>query len=349
MWATTDKEYIIKTLDQVHIFSVFLNIPEDEIIRCTCVRNYKISNPLRYDPNPSVGFRWYGDKLIMRDFADYKFRGDVFEIVGIVLKKNCNNNIDFTEICSAIIEHASDKMNDTAYIFKVHNSNIKAANSDFKSISTELRDFTFYDYRYFNQFGITNDLIDKFVKCVNRFTIDGITNPYYYTRKDPCYQYQIQTNAIKLYFPFRNKKMSNRFITNNKCPLEEIQTIAMTDYKLLIKSQKDKMLLYRILRELNITNVGVHVISSETAKLPNDIVQVLKDTTHNKIFVLFDTDTTGINSANEYKANYNFYPLFFTKGYPAKDPTDLVRMTSYEFVKDKFKNMYLNDIINAKD
>ncbi len=28
-----------------------------------------------------------GNKLIFRDFADYRYRGDVFEIVGLVLKK----------------------------------------------------------------------------------------------------------------------------------------------------------------------------------------------------------------------------------------------------------------------
>ena len=79
MWSTSDKDYILNTLDQVHIYSVFLNVPETEINNCICLRNYKISNPLRYDPNPSVSFKWYGNKLIFRDFADYRYRGDVFE------------------------------------------------------------------------------------------------------------------------------------------------------------------------------------------------------------------------------------------------------------------------------
>ena len=85
MWSTSDKDYILNTLDQVHIYSVFLNVPETEINNCICLRNYKISNPLRYDPNPSVSFKWYGNKLIFRDFADYRYRGDVFEIVGMLL------------------------------------------------------------------------------------------------------------------------------------------------------------------------------------------------------------------------------------------------------------------------
>ena len=103
MWSTSDKDYILNTLDQVHIYSVFLNIPETEINNCICLRNYKISNPLRYDPNPSVSFKWYGNKLIFRDFADYRYRGDVFEIVGLILKKNCTNNKDFIEICSNML------------------------------------------------------------------------------------------------------------------------------------------------------------------------------------------------------------------------------------------------------
>ena len=86
MWSTSDKDYILNTLDQVHIYSVFLNVPKTEINNCICLRNYKISNPLRYDPNPSVSFKWYGNKLIFRDFADYRYRGDVFEIVGLIIK-----------------------------------------------------------------------------------------------------------------------------------------------------------------------------------------------------------------------------------------------------------------------
>lgn len=344
MWNINDKDYILNVLNQVHIYSVFLNVPEIEIQNCINIRNYKICNPLRYDAHPSVSFKWFGNKLIMRDFADYKYRGDVFEIVGLVLNKNCMNNNDFVFICSKIIEYCSDVENDTPYINKVYQSNNKIVNEQFRIIKTELRDFSFFDYKYFNQFGITNDLVNRFVKVVNSFTIDDIPNPYYYNRKDPCYQYQVQTNAIKLYFPFRKKQSGNRFITNNKCPLEEIQTIEMTDYKLLVKSQKDKMLMIRMFAELGINNVGIHVIASETAKLPDDIVKVLKDTTYKNVFIIFDTDATGLNSAIEYEKNYGFKPIFFTKGYTAKDPTDLVKITNYDFVLSKFKDIYKNVI-----
>ena len=129
MWSTSDKDYILNTLDQVHIYSVFLNVPETEINNCICLRNYKISNPLRYDPNPSVSFKWYGNKLIFRDFADYRYRGDVFEIVGLVLKKNCTNNKDFVEICSNIIEYASDVLNDSPYVNRVYQVQNKIINN----------------------------------------------------------------------------------------------------------------------------------------------------------------------------------------------------------------------------
>ena len=131
MWSTSDKDYILNTLDQVHIYSVFLNVPETEINNCICLRNYKISNPLRYDPNPSVSFKWYGNKLIFRDFADYRYRGDVFEIVGLVLKKNCTNNKDFVEICSNIIEYASDVLNDSPYVNRVYQAQNKIINNNF--------------------------------------------------------------------------------------------------------------------------------------------------------------------------------------------------------------------------
>lgn len=347
MWSTSDKDYILNTLDQVHIYSVFLNIPETEINNCICLRNYKISNPLRYDPNPSVSFKWYGNKLIFRDFADYRYRGDVFEIVGLVLKKNCTNNKDFVDICSTIIEYASNIVSDSAYITRIYNSQNKIINNEFRTITTVNRKPTFYDYRYYNQFGITNDLVDRFVKVVESFKIDGVSNPYYYTRHDPCYEYQVNDGCIKLYFPFRNKHTTNRFITNNKCPLENIASLVDSNYKLIVKSQKDKMLLLRILRELRVNDVGVYVIASETAKLTNDIVDVLRKTTKSQIYVMLDTDNTGLTSAIEYEKNYGFTALFLTKGYSAKDPTDLVRITDYNFVKKKFANMYLNEIVNG--
>ena len=248
MWSTSDKDYILNTLDQVHIYSVFLNIPETEINNCICLRNYKISNPLRYDPNPSVSFKWYGNKLIFRDFADYRYRGDIFEIVGLVLKKNCTNNKDFVDICSHIIEYASDVQNDSPYINRVYQSQNRIINNEFRIITTVNRKASFYDYKYYNQFGITNDLVDRFVKVVESFKIDGISNPYYYTRHDPCYEYQVNDGCIKLYFPFRNKHTANRFITNNKCPLENLDSLANTTYKLIVKSKKDKMLILRLLK-----------------------------------------------------------------------------------------------------
>lgn len=344
MWAKSDKDYVLNCMDQVHIFSVFLNVPEVEINKCITLRGYKISNPLRFDANPSVGFKWYGNKLIMRDFADYRYRGDVFEIVAIILKKNCNNNRDFVDIINAIKDHASDKLNDVSFVHKQYQNQNKIIDNSFITITTINRDPSYFDYKFYMQFGITKEIFDANIKVVDKFFIDGVANPYYYTRHDPCYQYQVQTNAIKLYFPLRNKKISNRFITNNRCPLEQIQTIAMTKFKLIVKSQKDRLLMLRILGDLDITDVGVYVIASETSKLPNDIVNVLKSTS-DKVFVMFDTDTTGIKSAIEYKRDYGFKPIFITKGYPAKDPTDLVKITNYNFVVQRFLQIYKTEML----
>lgn len=109
------------------------------------------------------------------------------------------------------------------------------------------------------------------------------------------------------------------------------------------------MLILRLLKELGINDVGVYVIASETAKLPDDIVDVLRKTTKSQVYVMLDTDNTGLTSAIEYEKNYGFTALFMTKGYSAKDPTDLVRITDYNFVKKKFANMYLNEIVNGKE
>jgi len=93
------KEHILATYDQISIFATYLNIPESEINFCLENKSNKISNPLRIDLNPSLGFIITMDKqtnmfkLKMYDFADPYYRGDCFDLVGMIRSLHSNKGV----------------------------------------------------------------------------------------------------------------------------------------------------------------------------------------------------------------------------------------------------------------
>ena len=96
------RDFILNTLDQVTIFSKYFGIPEDVIRFNISSPNDRIRNPLRNDKHPSLSFKYYSDKLICRDFGDGRFRGDIFEVVGYIINKNCKTSEGFVYILSLI-------------------------------------------------------------------------------------------------------------------------------------------------------------------------------------------------------------------------------------------------------
>ena len=104
----TLKDYIINNIDSVEIFSEYLGISEDDIkmsINFKC----KIKSPFHRDSDPSLSFRYYGSKLICRDFGSIEYSGDVFQIVAKCLNKDCSNPKDFVYVCKNIIDTMSEK------------------------------------------------------------------------------------------------------------------------------------------------------------------------------------------------------------------------------------------------
>lgn len=109
------KKTILNDYDQITIFATYLEIPESDINYCLENKSNKISNPLRIDRDPSLGFMTTIDKqtniykLKMYDFADPYYRGDCFDLVGIVRSLNSNKGAEFITICNDIIYTMRDK------------------------------------------------------------------------------------------------------------------------------------------------------------------------------------------------------------------------------------------------
>jgi len=342
----TLKENILNTLNQVSIFAEYFEVSTEDILY-SINSNSKINNPLRQDNDPSLSFKWYGQKLIARDFADIRYRGDIFEVVGVILGKNCRNNYDFTEICNDIVSQCSDH--------QVRHTEVNLTDQEITAIQQKQLDiditprvFTKYDYIFFNQFGLSQDDVNNKVIAVRRYYFNEWLTPYRSNKSDPCYCYIVNPNKVKLYFPFRHKR-DIKFITNNHFPIECFTSLRKIDYLILIKAYKDKLMLDKILKDNNITNVLVLPLSSETAKLTIEIVDLLMRYVRKKIFTLLDLDVTGIESMIYYQKIFGFEPIYFTKGYEAdkiKDPTDLCKRIKYKKVESIFLNIY-NQMINV--
>ena len=334
------RDHILNDFDQVLIFAEYFEIDSAEI-EWSINSNSRINNPLRTDNNPSLGFKWFKTKLIARDFGDIRWRGDVFEIVGIIIGKNCSNNYEFVEICNDIIEQCS--------IVKAKRCNTELADGEITilqrpqlNIDIKPRYFNKLDLSFFNQFGISTDYVEEVYTPVRHYYLDDWLTPYKASKADPCYAYTVNPGKLKLYFPYRNKK-DCKFITNNHFPIECFNDIKICEYTILIKAIKDKTLIRKILKNLGITNVQVLSLTSETSKLTVQMVDILNRYTTKQIFTLLDADKTGMESMIYYHTIFGFIPIYFTKGYEpthAKDPTDLCKVIKYRKTEEIFLNIY---------
>lgn len=334
------RDYILETLDQTLIFSKYLNIPQSDILQNLHYDCNKLCNPLRNDKHPSLSFKYYGNKLICKDFADYRFRGDVFEIVGYILGKNCRDTEDFLYICNDIILRCSKNVISNLKLKQEEAPYIKNSNLD---ISFDIRKPNKIDFMYWERYGIRRENIGVKMFVVDRYRLNDWQSPYRYSGSDPCYVYNVNPNKYKLYFPYRNKH-DTKFITNNRCPIECLHHIKSYNYICLIKGYKDKILLEQMCEDKGVTDILFLSTASETINLPKDIYSLLVSYSNSgKIFTMFDTDSTGIKSAKTLQDEYGIIPLYFTLNYKSKDPSDFVKDYSYSKALIQFDNV-LNKI-----
>lgn len=328
------KDHILTTIDQRLVYSLYLNISIDSIDYCIQNPSSKISNPLRVDKTPSVGFRWYGNKLIMRDFAKFEYRGDIFKIVGLCINENPMSGEGFKKICDDIYRTCNPKNRQYLRNEKQEMLNMFKERIKIKFVDRALNS---HDYKVFEKFGLKRHTVYSNIHSVDSYWLNDWRSPYRYRIGDPCYAYEVNPNAIKLYFPYRNKTQ-RKFITDNHCPVECLHKIRIADFVILIKSIKDMYLLNQIQSELGYNNILIIPLASETSVVPADILNILrKNCNTKKIFALLDPDTTGIAMMKKLKQDCDIEPMYFTAGFNSKDPTDMVADYGYNEVVKRFK------------
>lgn len=315
----TLKESIYSVLTDKEILSYYLGLSYSTIDKLLEHRSNRISNPLRFDENPSLGMRLryssYGDRIITKDFADPSYNGDIFDIIGVIKNLNSNSRDGFIAICNMIMTDlvlsneditiipVANKTNTVDAKVVYHNDKIPFIMFTDKGWSnTELR----FWHNHTKNKTFTKHLFD-ILRLEYVFIADAIFSNdkavYSYKSTDIAYVYSYGTNhlgnsIIKAYFPYRNRGYSlktTRFFTNDTAKYRALRTNTNDAVNMVMtKSMKDALFIRTFLNFANLQNsVNIYYVQGEE----NYLLQHEMDTLLNQYSTLIwfmDFDKTGI-------------------------------------------------------
>lgn len=328
------KGFILNSIDQIDILAYYLGINEMDIHQCIQDTSRKISNPLRIDKHPSVGFMTKSNTIRMKDFAREEYSGDCFHIAGLRLGLDSNEPKHFVTICKDII----DKLIVNGYQSKIWTPPTSGPNQlkiirDPSHIDLLVRDWHSRDVKFWEQYHLSiADL--NYHKVYPVFSMDIKNYHYTFRSTDPAYAYYLGMHKgeriFEIYFPNR-RKSSTRFITNNKLPIKKYENLKGGDVVIVSKSVKDYMVISKIMQTVlqlpllflngspRIDNI---IISSETAVLSNKLLSTIHNMYPIKI-MMPDNDEVGFELGRRYKDNFDMY---YTDDNEAKDVSDYVKI-----------------------
>ena len=317
---TITKQYLLDRASQETYLEYYLGIP---------VKKGLFKSPLRNDKNPTCSFyRNASGDIIFKDFSG-QFYGNFISVV--MYKYNLSYYkalkqiaIDFGYIKSSKNYNKNTKpVTFSSTIFKES----KGAN-----IQVEIQDFSEEELEWWNQFGITREILKKF-KVFSCKTV--FLNGNFFTsssKKCPIFGYYRGKNdngldLWRIYFPC-NKKTELRFLSNWKSFLLQGSKQLPKEGNLLVitKSMKDVMCLY----SLGITAIAPN---SENLFLTESQFDKLKERFKN-IVLFYDNDLAGISNMNKIRKVYNIRCVWIPRNYKAKDISDFYKIYGCEKTKE---------------
>lgn len=353
-----NKDYILKEVSQITIFSTYLGLQPELIQHCIDTGEL-ITSPLREDVHPTCGFRYdTRGKLKFKDFSGH-FWGDCFDMVAFVMSNmyrteiNISNKLDFIKV----LRHITFVFKDIFYgeekdenLIKEISNTIGAIKRTKSVIELVVRNWNEYDKEYWNKIGVPLSFLNiNFIYPVEQYYINRKVNPepkYYYKFEDPCYGYLLGQdkqgiNNIKLYFPKRGRD-NTRFITNCN-HIEGVYNLNKNDYNIIVitKSTKDRVSIGATLERIkslygveNINQIGVINLPHETYKLRENEYQWLyaKLCPNGQIVSLMDNDRVGKIETIWLRDTYGIIPILIPKTYGAKDFAELITKISFKEV-----------------
>lgn len=317
------KDLILSKYSEEQIMGFYLKIP---------IKKGLFRSPLRKDKRPTCSLFRNKNKLIYKDFAT----GDYLDIFAVVQKIfNCN----FYEALEIIANDFGIKHSDSYKKNKgiIQTNYEKIEDKEIAKIQVEIQDFTDKEIKWWNQYGITPEILKKFdvYSCKHIFLNDNLFAKSQFSC--PIYGYYGgKYHGFELwrcYFPLRTEY---RFITN--WPTKKIQGFKQLPKKgkllVITKSMKDTMCLY---------SMGISSCSpnSETQFLSDSVLEELKERFEH-IIVFFDNDQTGISFMNSIKRKHpELIYTWIPRKYRAKDISDFYKKYQREETIKLIKNFIL--------
>jgi len=365
--GTLNKKYILSKVSQVSIFSTYLNLSDAIVQHCIDTGDF-IHSPIRYDINPTCGFKYTQDRLKFKDFAGY-FWGDCFDLVALVMTTTYNRpiNISNKEDFLKVLRHITFMFKDIFYgqekdinlITDINTAIVNLRNTK-PNIELVIREWNNNDINDWKRIGVSPHLLNiEFIYPIDQYYINRNVNPdpkYYYNPTDPCYAYLLGQDRnglynIKLYFPKREKGFT-RFITNCN-HLEGIYTLNQDEYDIIVitKSTKDRVAIKAAIKEINFLYGGAIKVNIGVINLPHETYKLRQseyDWLHGKLkkggimLSLMDNDRVGKMQTIWLRNNFIIMPVLIPVKDGAKDFSEWREKKGIKGIVDPIINITTN-------
>jgi len=307
------KEKILDSLNQEDIYEHYgLKVVLGQLVR----------SPFRSDEYPTCSFKWIGDMLFFRDWAEER-PITCFHVV--MHHYNCSFQNALEYIYRDMIEGkegAKERFLSTDNKQKPR----RKSKQDKSLIQVEVGSWQKEPVRYLKSYHLTSEQIDKFnIFPINKVWVQGKLN-WQYSPYDPAIGYYFGKDERgnqkwKIYFYTRKQY---RFIGNTNRINGWIQIPKSGETLIITKSLKDVAC-------FDIFGVPAIAMQNETT-IPYDYIIDELNSRFNRLISFYDFDRTGVINANKLKKLYNIPYIFLTNGrlgsidYGAKDFSDYLKL-----------------------
>ncbi len=315
------KEFLLSKNNEETYMAYYLGAP---------VNKGLFVSPLRDDKHKTCSyFRGKSGTLYFKDFAT----GQCLDFVNVVMTKySCNYHEairiiakDFGYTTSAPIKTSAIKIQP------------KFEGSKQTFIRVEVKDFTEAELKWWNSFGITKEILNKF-KVYSCKTV--FLNNYIYAQSaqhSPIYGYYFgKKENIEQWRIYMPKRKEFRFIGN-------VSTKTIQGYKQLPKKGKVVVITKSMKDVLCLYSLGISAIApnSETQFVSEKVLEELKQR-FEYIALLYDNDLTGVKFTNKLRKQYpELIVTLIPRSTGAKDISDHYRLhgrsKTLELIKSAIK------------
>lgn len=315
------KEFLLSKNNEETYMAYYLGAP---------VNKGLFVSPLRDDKHKTCSyFRGKSGTLYFKDFAT----GQCLDFVNVVMTKySCNYHEairiiakDFGYTTSAPIKTSAIKIQP------------KFEGNKQTFIRVEVKDFTEAELKWWNSFGITKEILNKF-KVYSCKTV--FLNNYIYAQSaqhSPIYGYYFgKKENIEQWRIYMPKRKEFRFIGN-------VSTKTIQGYKQLPKKGKVVVITKSMKDVLCLYSLGISAIApnSETQFVSEKVLEELKQR-FEYIALLYDNDLTGVKFTNKLRKQYpELIVTLIPRSTGAKDISDHYRLhgrsKTLELIKSAIK------------